>query len=223
VTPRGADPSPGHGSNPSGRGPTDRGVPGFDDAVAALRAGAVVAIPTDTVYGLAVDPTRPGATDALFALKDRPGSLDLPVLIGSLDQADALAGPAGLSPAARRLAQAFWPGALTVVVPRRTGLDWALGASVRTIGLRLPDHGTARALCDEVGALATTSANLHGGSPCTEAVEVARPFGSRVVLVDGGRCAGAPSTVVSVLDDTPQCLREGALAWADVAAVLGVD
>ncbi len=195
---------------------------GFDDAVAALRAGAVVAIPTDTVYGLAVDPTRPGATDALFGLKDRPESLDLPVLVGSFDQADALAGTAGLSPAARRLAHTFWPGALTVVVPRRAGLDWALGASVHTIGLRLPDHATARALCDEVGALATTSANLHGEAPCTEAVAVERLFGSRVVVIDGGRCAGEPSTVVSVLEDTPRCLREGAVPWADVAAVLGV-
>lgn len=222
MTPRATDPAPGHGGNPRGLGPTDRRVRGFDEAVAALRAGAVVAIPTDTVYGLAVDPTRPGATEALFALKARPESLDLPVLVGSLDQADALAGPAGLSPTARRLAQAFWPGALTVVVPRRGGLDWALGAGDQTIGLRLPDHGTARALCDDVGALATTSANLHGEAPCTEAATVARVFGSRVVVVDGGRCAGATSTVVSVLDDTPRCLREGAVAWADVAAVLGV-
>ena len=222
MTPGAVDPPSSHGGDPRGAGPVDRRVPGFDDAVAALRAGAVVAIPTDTVYGLAVDPTHPGATDALFALKARPESIDLPVLVGSLEQADALAGPSGLSPAARRLARAFWPGALTVVVPRRAGLDWALGASDSTIGLRLPDHGTARALCDDVGALATTSANLHGEAPCTEAATVARLFGSRVVVVDGGRCDGAPSTVVSVLDGAPQCLREGAVPWADVMAVLAV-
>jgi len=222
VTPRAADASGGAGGDPEGRDPTNPGPGGFEDAAAALRAGAVVAIPTDTVYGLAVDPTRPGATDALFALKARPASLDLPVLVGSVDQADALAGPGGLSPTARRLAQAFWPGALTVVVPRRSGLDWALGAGVGTIGLRLPDHRVARALCNGVGALATTSANLHGEAPCTDAASVARVFGSRVVVVDGGRCAGATSTVVSVLDDTPRCLREGAVPWADVAAVLGV-
>jgi tRNA threonylcarbamoyl adenosine modification protein (Sua5/YciO/YrdC/YwlC family) len=184
-------------------------------AAAALRAGEVVAIPTDTVYGLAVDPTRPGATEALFALKDRPEMLDLPVLVGTIDQAHALAGPDGLSPMARRLVQAFWPGALTIVVSRRPDLDWALGAHRDTIGLRLPDHATARALCDEVGALATTSANLHGDPPCTDAGAVRRVFGSKMMVVDGGHCGGAPSTVVSVLD-VLHCLREGAVAWADV-------
>ncbi len=196
---------------------------GLDAAVAALRVGDVVAIPTDTVYGLAVDPTRAGATDALFALKARPASLDLPVLVGSIDQAEALAGPDGLSRTARHLARSFWPGALTMVVPRRRGLDWALGAHPQTIGLRLPDHAVARALCAEVGPLATTSANAHGEPPCTDAGELRRALGSRVVVVDGGRCAGAPSTVVSLVDDVPQCLREGALPWADVWAAVGVD
>ena len=191
----------------------------LDDAVAALRSGGVVAVPTDTVYGLAVDPTRGGAIEALFALKARPETLDLPVLVGSLEQADALAGPRGLSVLARRLAEVFWPGALTLVLPRRSGVDWALGAHADTIGLRVPDHVVARALCDEVGALATTSANLHGDEPCADAEAVAAAFGSRVTVVDGGRCSGAPSTVVAVLDDGVRCLREGAVAWADVAAV----
>jgi len=192
----------------------------LEDAVVALRSGSVVAIPTDTVYGLAVDPTRAGATDALFALKGRPASLDLPVLVGSVDQAEALAGPAGLSGAARRLAHRFWPGALTIVVPRRPGLDWALGAHSATVGLRLPRHLVPGALCVDVGALATTSANLHGASPCTDADEVERAFGSEVVIVDGGRCDSPPSTVVSVLGDSPQCLRHGAVPWAEVVAAL---
>ncbi len=193
-------------------------TPRLEEAVAALAAGGVVAIPTDTVYGLAVDPTVTGATDALFALKVRPDTLDLPVLVGSMDQAEALAGPDGLPPVARRLARLFWPGALTIVVPRRRGLDWVLGAHADTIGLRLPDHVVARALCGEVGALATTSANLHGGSPCTDADAVRRSFGSSVVVVDGGHCARAPSTVVDVIDVTPRCLREGAVPWAEVVA-----
>ena len=193
------------------------------DAVPALEAGQVVAIPTDTVYGLAVDPTRPGATDALFALKARPATLDLPVLVASIEQADALAGPDGLSPAARRLANAFWPGALTIVVPRRAGLDWDLGAHSQTIGLRLPDHAVARTLCDEVGALATTSANVHGQPPCTDADAVLRALPSGVVVVDGGHCAGAPSTVVSLLADGPRCLRQGAVAWTDVVVAVGGD
>jgi L-threonylcarbamoyladenylate synthase len=192
-------------------------------AVAALRAGAVVAIPTDTVYGLAVDPSCSDATDALFAVKARPESLDLPVLIGSIDQGEALAGPAGLSPTARRLAGVFWPGALTLVVPRRHGLRWSLGSHADTIGLRIPDHPVARALCAEVGPLATTSANMHGAAPCTDADEVRRAFGPDMVVVDGGRCAGAPSTVVSLLGATPVCLRIGALSWADVTAVAAAE
>ena len=195
----------------------------LEQAVAALEAGGVVAIPTDTVYGLAVDASVPGSTDALFALKARPETLDLPVLVGTVDEAEGLAGPAGLPPVARRLARRFWPGPLTIVVPRRRGLDWALGARADTIGLRLPDHVLARALCEEVGALATTSANLHGGAPCTDADAVRRVFGSSVVVVDGGRCDGAPSTVVDVTEATPRCLRQGALPWAEVAAAAGVD
>jgi L-threonylcarbamoyladenylate synthase len=191
--------------------------------VAALEAGAVVAIPTDTVYGLAVDPSRPGATDDLFAMKGRPESLDLPVLIGSIDQAEALAGPAGLSSPARRLAQEFWPGPLTIVVARRPGLQWSLGSHAQTIGLRIPDHAVARALCGAVGPLATTSANVHGAEPCTDADEVRRVFGADVVVLDGGHCAGAPSTVVSLVEASPRCLRLGALSWAAVSAAAGVD
>lgn len=194
---------------------------GFDDAVAALRDGTVVAIPTDTVYGLAVDPTIPGATEALFVLKARPEGLDLPVLVGSMEQAEALAGPHGLSATARHLADACWPGALTIVVARRPGLDWDLGAHDRTIGLRLPDHDMARALCLAVGALATTSANAHGEAPCTTPQALQRVFGVTVPVLDGGRCDGAPSTVASVLDTAPQCLRQGALSWAEVLAAMG--
>jgi tRNA threonylcarbamoyl adenosine modification protein (Sua5/YciO/YrdC/YwlC family) len=198
-------------------------APGLDDALTALRSGEVVAVPTDTVYGLAVDPTCLGATDKLFALKARPESLDLPVLVASIEQAEALAGPAGLSPTARRLATVFWPGALTIVVARRPGLHWALGGHAETIGLRLPDHSLVCALCAEVGALATTSANLHGEAPCTDARSVARAFGPDIVVVDGGRCAGAPSTVVSVLGDVPVCLREGAVRWSDVLTAVESD
>jgi len=195
----------------------------LDAAAVALRAGEVVAIPTDTVYGLAVDPTRRGATDALFSLKLRPDSLDLPVLVASIDQAEFLAGPVGLPAPARRLAHAFWPGPLTIVVPRRDGLDWALGAHGDTIGLRLPDHPVARALCEEFCALATTSANVHGEPPCTDAPAVARAFGSTMVVVDGGRCDGAPSTVVSVLGNTLECLREGAVPWSAVVSSAEMD
>jgi tRNA threonylcarbamoyl adenosine modification protein (Sua5/YciO/YrdC/YwlC family) len=191
--------------------------PEIDDALAALRRGAVVAVPTDTVYGLAVDPTHPGATDALFSIKGRPAGSDLPVLVASIEDADRLAGPAGLGPTSRHLAEVFWPGALTIVVARRSGLGWALGEHVTTIGLRCPDHVLARRLCADIGPLATTSANLHGLPPCTDAAAVHAVFADRIAaIVDGGRCDGAPSTVVDVTGEVPRCLRVGAIAWTEV-------
>jgi L-threonylcarbamoyladenylate synthase len=185
-------------------------------AVAALRAGAVVAIPTDTVYGLAVDPRWPGATDAVFALKQRPASLELPVLVGDIETADTLADVDGLPVAARRLADRFWPGPLTVVVARRAGLDWELGGDGSTVGLRCPAHVVARRLCSLVGPLATTSANRHGRPPLTTAAAVAREFGAEVLVVDGGTCDGMPSTVVDTTGDALRCLRAGAVTWDDV-------
>jgi L-threonylcarbamoyladenylate synthase len=193
----------------------------FDAAVEALKAGSVVAIPTDTVYGFAVDPTCPGATGAIFDLKGRPRGLELPVLVASVQQADALAGPGGLPAPAQRLARALWPGALTIVVLRPEGLHWELGGRGDTIGLRVPDHAVARALCERVGPLATTSANRHGAVPCTDAEVLTREFGDGVLVVDGGTCSGEPSTVVSVVGGAPRCIRQGAVAWADVTAAAG--
>jgi L-threonylcarbamoyladenylate synthase len=191
--------------------------PGLEGAVAVLEAGAVVGIPTDTVYGLAVDPGRDGATDAVFALKERPVSLELPVLVADIDQAEALAGPDGLPEVARRLAERFWPGPLTIVVERRAGLDWELGGDGRTIGLRCPAHSVARSLCERVGPLATTSANRHGEPPITTAAAVAEEFGDAVaVVVDGGVCDGTPSTVVDVTGDRVRCIREAAVSWSEI-------
>jgi L-threonylcarbamoyladenylate synthase len=202
----------------TGPPPPSGAPPDLGHALAALRRGEVVAIPTDTVYGLAVDPDRAGSTGVLFALKARPPSLDLPVLVANEEQAGRLS-EGGLPAPARRLAAAFWPGGLTIVVRRRAQLAWEIGPHADTIGLRVPDHVVARALCREVGPLATSSANLHGEEPCVDAASVAAVFGDRIVVVDGGRCDGVPSTVVAVVDDAPRCLREGAVPWADVVRV----
>jgi len=204
----------------TGSAPVRHAAPDLGPALAALRRGEVVAIPTDTVYGLAVDPERPGSTDALFALKGRPRSLDLPVLVDGEDQAGRVAA-GGLPEPAQRLAAAFWPGGLTIVVRRSTELSWDIGPHADTIGLRLPDHAVARALCREVGPLATSSANRHGEDPCTDASSVTAAFGGGLVVVDGGRCAGVPSTVVAVTDGETRCLREGAVPWADIRRVAG--
>jgi len=195
----------------------------LDGAVAALMAGAVVGIPTDTVYGLAVDPRHTEATDALFALKRRPATLELPVLVADVGQAEQLAA-GGLPDLGRRLAEHFWPGPLTIVVERRGGLDWAIGGDGRTIGLRCPAHPVARTLCERVGPLATTSANRHGDPPLTRAADVVRGFGRDVaVVVDGGVCDGTPSTVVDVAGTAARCVREGAVPWTEVLGIAAGD
>jgi L-threonylcarbamoyladenylate synthase len=191
----------------------------LDEAAAALAAGEVVGIPTDTVYGLAVDPSRRGAVDALFALKGRPGSVEIPVLVADVVQADAIA---VLEGPARRLVQRCWPGALTVVVARRAGVDWPLGGDGTSIGVRCPAHPLVRSLCAAVGPLAVTSANLHGEPPLHDAGSVHGAFGDVLgAVVDGGTCAGRPSTVVDLRVEPARCLRQGALAWGEIVAALG--
>ncbi|MGH9225444.1 MAG: L-threonylcarbamoyladenylate synthase [Acidimicrobiales bacterium] len=188
-------------------------------AIDALAGGLVVAVPTDTVYGLAVDPFRPGATARLFAAKRRPRGVPLPVVVGSVEQAMAMAAEAGVAPAASALMARLWPGALTIVVPRREGLIADLGDDAGTVGLRWPDHAVIEALCAEVGPLATTSANLHGEPTPLTAGGVAAVFGETVaVVLDGGPCGGAPSTVVDCTGAEPRLRREGRIPWADVVA-----
>lgn len=191
----------------------------LDPATVALAAGQVVAVPTDTVYGLAVDPTVPGATDALFAVKGRPRDLELPVLVANIAQAAALSGPDGLPALARRLAERYWPGPLTIVVRRRDGLGWVLGGDHTTIGLRCPAHDVARTLCNRVGPLATTSANRHGESPKKNAAEVAAEFGTEVsVVVDGLPGGGVASTVVDATGTGLRCLRAGAVGFEELVS-----
>src|SRR2546421_10163392 len=129
-------------------------------ALQALDAGDVVAIPTDTVYGLAVDPFRPGAADRLFALKRRPRTVDLPLLVADADQVATVA--TAVPQVAERLMARYWPGPLTLVLPRRPDLEADLGDDEATVGVRCPDHPVPVTLCGRHGPLATTSANLHG-------------------------------------------------------------
>lgn len=184
----------------------------------------MVAIPTDTVYGLAVLPGVPGATERLFAVKRRPRGVDLPVLAADPAQAFTLAAQP-VPDAAERLAARFWPGPLTIVTARRPGLAWDLGAARATIGLRVPDHPVVVELCRQLGPLAVTSANRHGAPTPPTATEVAAVFGEEVaVVVDGGRCEGAPSTVVAVdAEGSVRVLRAGRLPVAEVEAVVRAD
>ncbi len=189
-----------------------------EGAVEALAAGAVIAIPTDTVYGLAVDPRLREATGRLFALKGRPDDVALPVLVADVEAALRL-GRLGIP--GRRLADRCWPGALTVVVARaRAATGYELGGDPRSIGLRCPAHAAVRTLLRRTGPLAVSSANRHGEAPCRSAEDVTAAFGHDVPVVDGGTCEGVPSTVVRLDPSGLQCLREGALALADLERIV---
>jgi L-threonylcarbamoyladenylate synthase len=186
----------------------------------ALASGQVIGLPTDTVYGLGVAPLVPGATERVFEVKRRPAGVDLPVLVGDVGQAREWS--AAWPDEADRLAGAFWPGALTIVVARRPGLAAvALGEHAGTVGVRWPDHPVPVELCRQLGPLAATSANRHGQVPLTTAAEVREVFGEEVpVVIDGGTCAGTPSTVVECLGDGVRLLRRGRILWAEVLAAL---
>jgi tRNA threonylcarbamoyl adenosine modification protein (Sua5/YciO/YrdC/YwlC family) len=188
---------------------------GPGEAAAALRDGLVVLLPTDTVYGLAVDPTRPGATDRLYRLKRRPTDVPLPVLAADADQAFGLAD--GVPASAHRLAERFWPGGLTLVLARRPGLGLDLGGpDDATIGVRVPDDEIVRRLAREVGPLATTSANRHGLPTPATADEVLAQLGDGAhevaVVLDGGARSGPASTVVAWRGGRVVVLRPGAVA-----------
>lgn len=184
-----------------------------------LQAGRVVAIPTDTVYGLAVDPHREGATDELFRLKGRPDSLAVPVLLGAVADAPALG---RLDERAAILVGQYWPGPLTIVVNRRPGVELDLGGDPSTIGLRCPAHAAVRALLTAGGPLAVTSANRHADSPCLRAADVRRVFGEAVVIFAGDTGQGRPSTVVSLVGSEFRLLREGAIPMSEIETLLGL-
>lgn len=183
-------------------------------AVDVLAAGGAVVVPTDTVYGLAVRADRPGAVDRLAALKDRAAEQPVAVLVGSVEQAEAV----GVLPEwARPLVDRWWPGPLTLVLRRRPGLAWALGDPPDTVGVRLPDHDLVRTLAEAVGPLATTSANRHGEpTPVTAAAAAAALSHRPDLVVDGGPCEGMASTVIDATGDRPVVLRVGPIPVEDL-------
>ena len=159
----------------------------IDEVVAALQDGGVVVLPTDTVYGLVARAADPAATTALFALKDRPAGVPLAVLCATVDQALALADPS-VGPPVAAVAAAWWPGPLTLVLPRRADVELHLGEPASTVGVRVPDHDLVRAIAARVGPLAATSANRHGEPVAETAAAASAAFGDGVaVVVDGGR------------------------------------
>ncbi|MCB9728672.1 MAG: threonylcarbamoyl-AMP synthase [Deltaproteobacteria bacterium] len=195
----------------------------LDAAVKALRSGQVIGLPTETVYGVACDARDPAAIARLYRLKGRPDGRPLPVL---LPDASALsAWCAELPPGAALLAEAFWPGPLTLVLRRAAGLPDALTAGGDTLGLRVPRHPVALAVLRAFGGgLATPSANRHGEVSATDAASAREAFGGDLELVlDGGASElGVESTVVDLSGERPRLLRAGAIAADAVAAALGL-
>jgi L-threonylcarbamoyladenylate synthase len=190
-------------------------------AVAVLRAGGVVALPTDTVYGIGVALDTPGGIERLFAAKRRPPDKGIMLLLADAGQAGEIG---VMTPAASVLGAACWPGGLTVVVPQRPDvtLPAVLTGGEPTIGLRVPDHGAPRALAAAVGPLPVTSANVSGLPEAADAAAILDQLGDAVDLIlDGGPAHGGPaSTVVDCAGDQPSVLRSGAIDVARVAAIL---
>jgi L-threonylcarbamoyladenylate synthase len=191
-------------------------------AAAVLRGGGIVALPTDTVYGIAVALDTPGGVEALFAAKRRPPDKGIMLLLADAAQAPGI----GAWPSsAAALATAFWPGGLTVVVPQRPDvvLPAALTGGVPTIGLRVPNHDAPRALARAVGPIPTTSANVSGLAEARDAAAIVRHLGDAIALVlDGGPAHGGPaSTVVDCTVEPPRILRIGSIPVDAVEAALG--
>jgi L-threonylcarbamoyladenylate synthase len=185
---------------------------GREAAQKALAAGLCVAIPTDTVYVLAVDPFVPGASDRLFALAERPREQDLAVLVGSVWQALNLA--TAVPEASRRLMDRCWPGPLTLVLPRDPEVAADLGDDDLTIGIRMSAHPIPLLLARDIGPLAVSTASATGEPDFETAEEVAEEFGDDVpVVLDGGSCAGLPATVVDGTGEDLHLIREGRLPW----------
>jgi tRNA threonylcarbamoyl adenosine modification protein (Sua5/YciO/YrdC/YwlC family) len=182
--------------------------------VRALEAGLVVGLPTDTVYGIGADPWQEAAIDRLFAIKGRPGNLPIPILATDLAAVEEVA---VVAETARRAAQRYWPGPLTLVLPRRRGLPRWLGDTERdTIGVRIPDHPAALGLLARVGPLAVTSANRSGEAPARDEAGAAAALGDAVaVYLPGVAGGGRASTVVDVSASPPRVIRPGPIEWED--------
>ena len=181
-------------------------------AVEVLRDGGVVAFPTDTLYGLAVDPRHAEAVERLFALKARDRNVAVPLVAADFEQA-MLAGEFG--PREQRVADVFWPGPLSVVVPARPLIARGLLGGGRTIAIRVPAHAVARELAAAFGfSVTATSANTAGQSPAASADAVVEALPDVDLLLDGGHApGGAPSTIVGFDNDGPVLLRAGVVAW----------
>ena len=206
----------------------------LDRAVAHVRGGGLLVLPTDTVYGIGALASDRDAVVRLLAAKGRGRRMPSPVLVADPDQLDGVV--AGAPSTARALMGACWPGALTLVLDAAPHLGWDLGETGGTVAVRMPDHPLALSVLRATGPMAVTSANRTGEPPATDAASACAAFPGRVrdaaedaedadiLVLDGGPAPGpAPSTIVSLASGhalAPRVLRDGALARSALAAVL---
>ena len=189
-----------------------------EDAVDAIRRGGVIAIPTDTVYGLACDPVDDAAVERIYTIKRRPAGLELTLLCATTTEIEELV---DLGPAARLLAAACWPGALSIICGLR-GHGLAIPRTGSTLSVRIPDHPITLELLRRTGPLATTSANRHGEPPGETAQAVASALGGEIdAIVDGGPSGGLASTIIDCTTTNPRVLREGPIPAAVLLTLLG--
>lgn len=202
--------------------PRDR-KDGLQAAAAMVRAGQLVVMPTDTVYGIGCDAFSLGAVHSLLAAKGRGPDMPVGVLVGSWSTIDGLVLTVPYQ--ARRLIEAFWPGDLSIVLRHAPSLSWDLGNTKGTVMVRMPLHPVAIELLKETGPMAVSSANRSGLPPAATVDEARSQLGEAVpVYLDGGPSGDpVPSTIVDLTGDEPIVLREGAVPIDSVREVLGVE
>jgi L-threonylcarbamoyladenylate synthase len=195
----------------------DRGVAA---AIEAVQRGDLIVMPTDTVYGIGADAFKAWSVNALLDAKGRGRSMPPPVLVGSRRTVDGLV--THLPGVARELMDAFWPGALTIVVEHAASLQWDLGDTDGTVALRMPLHPVALEVLRATGPMAVSSANRSGQPPAATAAEAAEQLGYSVaVYLEAGSAADTvPSTIVDVTCDPPRVLRAGAIPLEDLRRVV---
>ncbi|MFD6139039.1 L-threonylcarbamoyladenylate synthase [Promicromonospora sp. NPDC060271] len=197
--------------------------PAIDEAVNAISRGALVVLPTDTVYGIAADAFDEAAVAALLAAKGRGRQMPPPVLVGEVATLDGLA--IDVPDDARKLVEAFWPGGFTIILRAQPSLQWDLGDTGGTVALRMPDHPAALALLKRTGPLAVSSANKSGSPAAQDVADAERQLGGSVaVYLDGGEApGGVASTIVDATGPTLRVVREGAVSLDALRAVADVE
>lgn len=201
--------------------PDTRNV-GIGAAVDAVRAGQLVVLPTDTLYGLGCDAFNNQAVANLLATKHRGPDMPVPVLVGSWDTIQGLV--QHYTPQAKTLVEAFWPGGLSIVIQQAPSLPWNLGDTRGTVMLRMPLHPVAIELLRKTGPMAVSSANISGQNPPNTVVEARQQLNENVsIYLDGGECEiGEASSIVDISGEKPKLLREGAISAERIGEVLGV-